>query len=43
MEGVTNDQLPPKVIEFIKKWVAKEKGLIAHCVKQMLFPAASGP
>ena len=29
-----------KVIEFIKKWVAKEKVLIAHCVKTLI--ASSG-
>ena len=25
-----------KVIEFIKKWVAKEKVLISHCVKVLI-------
>ena len=29
------------MIEFIKKWVAKEKVLIAHCVKTLI--ASSGP
>ena len=29
------------MIEFIKKWVAKEKVLIAHCVKTLI--ASGGP
>jgi len=33
MQSVTSDGQPAKVIEFIKKWVAKEKVLINHCVK----------
>lgn len=36
MEGVPADQYPAKVIEFIKRWVAKEKVLITHCVKQII-------
>ena len=40
MENVIQDNQPVKVIEFIKKWVAKEKVLIAHCVKTLI---GSGP
>ena len=36
LDGATPDQLPAKVIEFIKKWVAKEKVLISHCVKALI-------
>ena len=37
MEGVSSsEQHPAKVIEFIKKWVAKEKVLISHCVKALI-------
>ena len=35
-EGVAAEQHPAKVIEFIKKWVAKEKVLISHCVKALI-------
>ena len=38
MQSVTSDGQPAKVIEFIKKWVAKEKVLINHCVKQLVVP-----
>ena len=38
MEGVSSEGQPAKVIEFIKKWVAKEKVLINHCVKQLIVP-----
>ena len=33
MESISSEGQPAKVIEFIKKWVAKEKVLINHCVK----------
>ena len=33
--------MPSKVIDFIKKWVAKEKVLINHCV-QALFSVSQG-
>mgnify|MGYP000903878592 FL=1 len=36
IESSSAEQLPAKVIEFIKKWVAKEKVLISHCVKALL-------
>jgi len=35
-DGVAAEQHPAKVIEFIKKWVAKEKVLISHCVKALI-------
>ena len=38
VDGVPSDGLPAKVIEFIKKWVSKEKVLISHCVKQLVSP-----
>ena len=38
MEQGAADGQPGKVIDFIKKWVAKEKMLIAHCVKTVIIP-----
>ena len=32
MNDIAQDQLPVKVIELIKKWVAKDKTLINHSV-----------
>lgn len=34
-EGTIEATMPAKVIEFIKRWVAKEKMLIVGCVKQI--------
>ena len=33
---IAESEQPAKVIEFIKKWVAKEKVLISHSVKQIV-------
>ena len=38
MDQGAADGQPGKVIDFIKKWVAKEKMLIAHCVKTVILP-----
>ena len=38
MEQVAADGQPGKVIDFIKKWVSKEKMLIAHCVRTVIIP-----
>ena len=38
MEQAAADGQPGKVIDFIKKWVAKEKMLIAHCVRTVIIP-----
>ena len=38
MDQGAADGQPGKVIDFIKKWVAKEKMLIAHCVKTVIIP-----
>ena len=38
LEQSAADGQPGKVIDFIKKWVAKEKMLIAHCVRTVFIP-----
>lgn len=36
MEDSNKETYPAKVIEFIKKWVSKEKVLITNCVKTFI-------